>query len=129
MGNFDNLSAAQGLSTTLLEAYLRAATEVSRIAVGNAEAQTFSAKYTNPIDVSQHSWDQLEGAPFGTRGGMVITHNFPVDGDYVFSFEMLFGGGTNSQDLDVSIDGEGVAGLQLEHGSRRTFRSRQSRYS
>ena len=116
LGNFDNLSAAQGLSTTLLEAYLRAATEVSRIAVGNAEAQVFSEKYTNPIHVSQHSWDRLEGAPFGTRGGMVITHNFPVDGDYVFSFEMLFGGGTNSQDLDVSIDGEGVAGLQLEHG-------------
>ena len=31
LGNFDNLSAAQGLSTTLLEAYLRAATEVSRM--------------------------------------------------------------------------------------------------
>ncbi|MDC0160971.1 DUF1592 domain-containing protein [Gemmatimonadales bacterium] len=116
LGNFDNLSAAQGLSTTLLEAYLRAATEVSRIAVGNADVKTFSAKYTNPIDVSQHAWDHLEGTPYGTRGGMVITHDFPADGEYVFSFEMLFGSGTNSQDLDVSIDGEGLAALQLEHG-------------
>ncbi len=116
LGNFDNLSAAQGLSTTLLEAYLRAATEVSRIAVGNAGAPTISAKYTNPIEVSQHAWDHLEGTPYGTRGGMVITHDFPTDGEYVFSFDMLFGGGTAFQDLDVSIDGVGVAQLQLEHG-------------
>lgn len=118
LGNFDNLSAAQGLSTTLLEAYLRAATEVSRIAVGNAGAPTTSAKYTNPIEVSQHAWDHLEGTPYGTRGGMVITHDFPTDGEYVFSFDMLFGGGTGYQDLDVSIDGVGVAQLQLEHGQQ-----------
>ena len=116
LGNFDNLSAAQGLSTTLLEAYLRAATEVSRIAVGNPEAPNASAKYTNPIEVSQHAWDRLEGTPYGTRGGMVVTHDFPVDGEYVLSFDMLFGGGTGYQDLDVSVDGVGVAQLQLEHG-------------
>ena len=116
LGNFDNLSAAQGLSTTLLEAYLRAATEVSRIAVGNAGAPSISAKYTNPIEISQHAWDHLEGTPYGTRGGMVITHDFPTDGEYVFSFDMLFGDGTGYQDLDVSVDGVGVAQLQLEHG-------------
>lgn len=116
LGNFDNLSAAQGLSTTLLEAYLRAATEVSRLAVGNPDAPSVSTKYTNPIEVSQHAWDHLDGTPYGTRGGMVITHDFPADGEYVFSFEMLFGAGTGYQDLDVSIDGVGVAQLQLEHG-------------
>ena len=46
LGNFNNLSAAQGLSTTLLESYLRAAAEVSRIAVGNPEALSVSSKYT-----------------------------------------------------------------------------------
>lgn len=116
LGNFDNLSAAQRLSTTLLEAYLRAATEVSRLAVGNPRAPSVSVKYTNPIEVSQHAWDHLEGTPFGTRGGMVVTHDFPVDGEYVFSFETLFGKGTGSEDLDVSIDGVGVAALALEHG-------------
>jgi hypothetical protein len=116
LGNFDNLSAAQGLSTTLLEAYLRAATEVSRLAVGNPEAPSASVKYTNPIDVSQHAWDHLEGAPFGTRGGMVVKHDFPADGEYVFSFETLFGGGTGFEDLDVSIDGTGVATLALPNG-------------
>ncbi|WP_419162421.1 DUF1592 domain-containing protein [Candidatus Palauibacter sp.] len=121
LGAFDNMSDAQGLSTTLLEAYLRAATEVSRLAVGNPDARSRSAKYTNPIDVSQHAWDHLEGTPYGTRGGMVVTHDFPVDGEYVFTIETLFGQGTGFQDVDISIDGEGVALLGLEHGARSTF--------
>ena len=120
LGAFDNMADAQGLSTTLLEAYLRAATEVSRIAVGNPDALSKTAKYTNPIDVSQHAWDHLEGTPYGTRGGMVVTHDFPVDGEYVISIETLFGQGTGFQDVDVSIDGEGVALLGLEHGGRST---------
>ena len=121
LGAFDNMSDAQGLSTTLLEAYLRAATEVSRLAVGNPDALSRSAKYTNPIEVSQHAWDHLEGTPYGTRGGMAVTHDFPVDGEYVFTIETLFGQGTGFQDVDISIDGEGVALLGLEHGSRSTF--------
>ena len=117
LGNFDNMSAAQALSTTLLESYMRAATEVSRLAVGNRDAPPSSMKYTNPIAVSQHAWDHVEGTPFGTRGGMVITHDFPVDGEYVFTFATLFGAGTGFEDLDLSIDGEGKAFLALEHGS------------
>ena len=120
LGAFDNMSDAQGLSTTLLEAYLRAATEVSRIAVGNPDALSRTAKYTNPIDVSQHAWDHLEGAPYGTRGGMVVTHDFPVDGEYEIEIQTLFGQGTGFQDVDISIDGQGVALLGLEHGGRST---------
>ncbi|MDE0395716.1 MAG: DUF1592 domain-containing protein [Gammaproteobacteria bacterium] len=116
LGNFDNMSAAQALSTTLLESYMRAATEVSRLAVGNPDAPPSSMKYTNPIAVSQHAWDHVEGTPFGTRGGLVVTHDFPVDGEYVFTFATLFGAGTGFEDLDLSIDGEGKALLALEHG-------------
>ena len=121
LGNFNNLSAAQGLSTTLLESYLRAAAEVSRIALGNPDAVSVSSKYTNPIHVSQHSWDHLEGTPFGTRGGMVVSHDFPTDGEYVISIETLFGRGVAGQDLDISIDGRGVALLALEHNGDRTI--------
>ena len=117
LGNFDNLSAAQGLSTTLLEAYLRAATEVSRLAVGNPNAPRVSTKYTNPIEVSQHAWDHLEGTPYGTRGGMVVTHDFPADCQYVISVETLFGSGTGSEDLDISVDGEPLTQLRLEHNA------------
>ena len=118
LGAFDNMSDAQGLSTTLLEAYLRAATEVSRLAVGNPAALSRSVKYTNPIEVSQHAWDHIEGTPYGTRGGMVVTHDFPADGEYAFTVGTLFGRGTRDQDVDLSIDGEGVALLALEHNGR-----------
>ena len=120
LGAFDNMSDAQGLSTTLLEAYLRAATEVSRLAVGNPAAPSRSVKYTNPIEVSQHAWDHIEGTPYGTRGGMVVTHDFPADGEYVFTVGTLFGRGAGYQDVDLSIDGEGVALLGLEHNGRST---------
>ncbi len=120
LGNFNNMSAAQGLSTTLLEAYMRAASEVSRLAVGNRNALSSSAKYRNPIEVSQHAWDHIEGAPFGTRGGLVVTHDFPADGEYVFSIETVLGNGTSFEDIDISIDGEGVALLGLEHGGAKS---------
>ena len=120
LGAFDNMSDAQGLSTTLLEAYLRAATEVSRLAVGNPAALSRSVKYTNPIELSQHAWDHIEGTPYGTRGGMVVTHDFPADGEYVFTVGTLFGRGTRDQDVDLSVDGEGVALLALEHNGRST---------
>jgi len=121
LGNFNNLSAAQGLSTTLLESYLRAAAEVSRIALGNPDALSVSSKYTNPIHVSQHAWDHLEGTPFGTRGGMVVKHDFPTDGEYVISIETLFGRGLAGHDLDISIDGVGVAQLALAHNGDQTI--------
>jgi len=120
LGNFDNMSAAQGLSTTLLEAYMRAAGEVSRLAVGNPGALRKTEKYENPIEVSQHAWDHLEGAPYGTRGGIVVTHHFPADGEYFFSIETLFGDGIGFEDVDLSIDGEGMALLGLEHGGAKS---------
>jgi hypothetical protein len=123
VGSFDNVADGQRLSTTLLDAYLRAATDISRLAVGNPHAAPASIKYTNTIEVSQHAWEQVEGAPFGTRGGMVITHDFPVDGEYVFEVATLFGSGNKTyyEDLDVSIDGEPVALLLLQHNGASTL--------
>jgi hypothetical protein len=120
LGSFDNLAAAQALSTTLLGSYVRAATEISRLAVGNPNAPSTTTKYTPPIEVSQHAWDHLPGTPFGTRGGIVVTHDFPVDGEYVLEVETLFGKGTSGEDLDFSIDGVGVAQLALESNGDRS---------
>jgi hypothetical protein len=107
--NFDNIADEQTLSPTLLEAFLNAAADISRMAVGDRNAPTVDETYTNPIYLSQHPWDRVEGAPYGTRGGMVVDHVFPADAEYVF--EMTFGGGDNSrlEDIDVAIDGERVA--------------------
>src|SRR5687767_3684097 len=91
VGTFDNTANGQALNTTVLDAFLRAASEVSRLALGNPNAVSVSTKYLNPDQLSQHAWDRLEGAPFGTRGGMVVMHNFPVDGDYVFQIDTYLG--------------------------------------
>ena len=122
VGSFDNMSAAQGLSTTLLDSYLKAAIDVSRLATGNPRALSSTTKHRNPMEVSQHAWDQIEGAPFGTRGGMVVTHDFPADGEYVFRVETDFGGGNQvaAEDIDISIDGEPVALLRLEFNAARS---------
>ena len=116
-GAFDNQAAAQPLSPTLLDSFLRGATEVSRLAVGSPEAASVTVKHVNDARVSQHAWDRLEGAPFGSRGGMVVTHDFPADGEYIFELQISGGRGnqTSIEDVDISIDGQPVALIKLEH--------------
>ena len=112
--NFDNIADAQALSPTLLESYLNAATAISRMAVGDRTAPTIDVTYTSPSYLSQHPWDYVEGAPYGTRGGIVVTHVFPADAEY--EFQVLFKSGENArlEDVDISIDGERVALLNYE---------------
>ncbi len=114
--NFDNIADAQALSPTLLEGYLNAASDISRMAVGDRHAASVDSTYTNPSYVSQHPWDHVEGAPYGTRGGMVVDHVFPADAEYVFELTFLSGDNTRFEDVDVSIDGERIALVQYETG-------------
>src|SRR5690606_7902370 len=80
--NFDNIADVQLLSPTLLDAYLNAAAEISRLAIGDPEATYTERTYTVSGYVSQT--ERVDGAPFGTRGGVSVVHNFPADGEYVF---------------------------------------------
>ncbi len=107
--NFDNMADAQSMSPMLLESYLNAATAVSRLAVGDRNAPAVDETYTNSQYVSQHPWDYVEGAPYGTRGGKVVDHVFPADGDYIFQLMFASGANTQIEDIDVSIDGERVS--------------------
>ncbi|MEE3273502.1 MAG: DUF1587 domain-containing protein, partial [Acidobacteriota bacterium] len=79
---FDNIADVQRLSATVMDGYLRAAGEVSRLAIGNPEATPREFTYEVPRYASQRT--QVEGAPFGTRGGISVLHNFPADGHYFF---------------------------------------------
>ena len=117
--NFDNIADEQALSATLLEAYLNAAGDISRMAVGDRQAPTIDRTYTNTSYLSQHPWNQLEGAPFGTRGGMVVDHVFPADAEYVFAAAIISGDNTRLEDIDVSIDGERIALIRYENGQQR----------
>src|SRR5262245_30010729 len=114
--NFDNIADAQALSPTLLESYLNAAAAISRLAVGDRHARPVDSVYTSAGYVSQHPWNHVEGAPFGTRGGMVVEHVFPADGEYVFEIDLVSGSNARFEDIDISIDGERVALLEYEPG-------------
>ncbi|HUE88089.1 MAG TPA: DUF1592 domain-containing protein [Vicinamibacterales bacterium] len=114
--NFDNIADEQALSPLLLEAYLNAAADISRMAVGDRTAVAIDHTYTAPSYVSQHPWDHVPGTPYGTRGGMAVDHVFPVDGEYVIEVTNTAGDNARYEDLDISIDGERVALLPLEGG-------------
>jgi uracil-DNA glycosylase len=121
--NFDNIADAQTPSATLLDAYLDAASEVSRLAVGDPKASVTSITYKQPRLASQ--WDRVDGAPIGTRGGIAATHTFPADGEYVFTILLhaiptgqLFGSDAPfDEKLEVSINGERVALLDIDRWS------------
>ena len=82
IAGFDNNAAALGSSPALLERYLAAAMKIAPLAVGIYRGGPVESTYRAPGDLSQTR--QVEGLPFGTRGGLLIRHNFPVDGEYVF---------------------------------------------
>ena len=73
--NFDNIADVQMPSTTVVEGYLRAAGQISRIALGDPDAEISNTIYRMPRVASQK--EQEENAPFGTRGGLSVVHNFP----------------------------------------------------
>ncbi len=111
--NFDNIADVQMMSPTQMDAYLRAADEVARAAVGVPNASPTSITYTNSSYVSQ--WERVPGAPRGTRGGISVIHNFPADAQYTFKlwFEHtttgeFYGAVTPGEQIEISIDGERV---------------------
>ncbi len=121
--NFDNISDVQALSPTLLEGYLNAASAVSRMAIGDRKAGLAQVLYKTSPFTSQHPWDQVDGTPYGTRGGMVVKHTFPADGIYQIRVNVGGGVGRPIEDVDVSIDGERVALLRYDRGINRNSES------
>jgi len=101
---FDNIAGSLTISPTLLESYATAAARVARMAVGYWKSPA-EATYLASSDASQNH--RLEGMPFGTRGGIVATHNFPADGEYTFSIQNFgIGSFVPNEQLALIIDGE-----------------------
>src|SRR6185369_14514512 len=96
-GSFDNFADSLSISTAHLERYLSVARQITRIATGLPPASPGSER------------DDL---PLGSRGGIAIRHNFPVDGEYLLKIRLqrqyqdyLKGMGW-AQRLDVRLDGQ-----------------------
>jgi len=77
---FDNVADALQVSPSFLDQYLAAARTVAVKALGNPNARPVGTTYTSGGG-EQHF--RREGMPLGTRGGIVVTHDFPADGEYV----------------------------------------------
>jgi hypothetical protein len=116
---FDNVADSQAFSPALMEGFLRAASHVTALAVGDLDAATGEAHYRVPKTSSQTR--RVDGAPFGTRGGVSVVHTFPADGEYLFRVELhgnadgfLYGGPAKGEQLEVSIDGTRKALLDID---------------
>ena len=116
---FDNVADVQAFSPALMEGYLRAASRVTALAVGDAAAEPSEARYRVPKTASQ--LQRVDGAPFGTRGGVSVVHTFPADGEYVFRMDLhgnadgfLFGGPASGEQLELSINGMRKALIDID---------------
>jgi hypothetical protein len=106
-GSFDNVAEVLKVTPSFLEQYLSAARDVSVQAVGNPRARVTSRVY--PGNLAAQQYVNQAGLPLGTRGGLYIDHDFPVDGDYEVTISGLVGGGyvwgvADQRTLIVTVD-------------------------
>jgi mono/diheme cytochrome c family protein len=109
---FDNMASVLSVSPALMQAYVSAAAKISRLAVGDSAITAELTTYQPPRALSQAT--HREGMPFGTRGGLVVEHVFPLDAEYEFRIGRAGGGGFGlaavggDDEVELTIDGERV---------------------
>ncbi len=108
--DFDDIANVLKVSPTFLDQYISAARTVAALAVGDPHAaRAISIYEVGKQDQAFH----VEGLPLGTRGGMVVTHYFPVDAEYDFNLSVFTGIGyytglDHPADVVLSIDNQKV---------------------
>ncbi len=112
LAGFDNIGGVLSIPPSLLDRYLSAAQRISRLAVGDpAIGPSFaSTTYEAPQTVFQDA-RMSEDLPFGSRGGIAIRHQFPLDAEYALSIRLqrntlgYVRGLTDPHQLEVRLDG------------------------
>ncbi len=110
-GSFDNFADVLSISTTHLERYMSVARQITRLATGLPPGQPSMQRFEIPLHVLQE--DRMsEDLPFGSRGGLAVHYDFPVDGEYLIKVHLqrqyqdyLKGMGW-PQSLDIRLDGK-----------------------
>ena len=118
---FDNIASALTVSSTLVDSWVSAAGKISRLAIGDPATPALKV-YRAPEDLTQNY--PVQGLPLGTRGGMLITHIFPSDGEYTLIVESVFGdnmaggnfGSVPCEKIEVLLDRERVQLLDWASG-------------
>ena len=109
---FDNIADVLRTSPALLEQYLGASRKITELAIGDMSIDTVSTVYKVAPDLPQAQ--HIPGLPVGTRGGILIEHNFPLDGEYDFNNYLtrnIVGYMTGLEwphQFEISIDGQQV---------------------
>ncbi len=99
---FDNIAETLRMSPVLLERYLSAARKISRLAVGDTNIIPSYETYRVRPDLGQD--EHIEGLPLGTRGGLLIHHNFALDGEYIFKTKLALNTSAKVRGLDYPND-------------------------
>ena len=115
---FDNMADILSVSPALLDRYIFAARKISRLAVGDPTIEPTTEIYAVP---SMRFQDRRmsDDLPFGSRGGIAIRHNFPLDGEYHVRIRLrrqlydYVRGLQNRQQIEVRLDGERVAAFTI----------------
>ena len=109
---FDDIADVLRTSPSLLERYMSASWNLSRLAVGDPGLGADTATYRAKPDLSQNG--HMEGLPLGTRGGLAIKHYFPLDGEYVIKVRLwratadVIKGLEELHQVEISVDGQRV---------------------
>jgi hypothetical protein len=110
-GSFDNFASSLSISPAHLERYASVARQVTRLVTGLPPANPGLDVFEIPLHVIQDD-RQSEDLPFGSRGGIAIHYNFPVDGEYLIKvrlqrqYQDYLKGMDWPQKLDIRLDGK-----------------------
>ncbi|MGZ3343298.1 MAG: DUF1592 domain-containing protein [Caulobacteraceae bacterium] len=121
---FDNIADVLSISPTLIQGYVSAALKLSRLAVGDRTAPPARATYRVEPGLVQDK--HIEGLPLGTRGGLSVTHNFPLDAEYEFQVNWNVGTAfldspgngmvdPHAAEVVVTVDGQPVQTTDPSH--------------
>jgi hypothetical protein len=100
---FDNNADVLSVTPALMNRYISAATKISRLAIGDPTIRPTIQVYKAPVWGTQ-TVRMNEDLPFGTHGGLVARHTFPLEGTYHIKLR-----------LERSVDGGWVHGIDDEH--------------
>jgi hypothetical protein len=108
--HFDNIASGLQVSPSFVEQYVGAARQIAVRAVGRPDARTGGQTYFAPPGRQQ---SHVKGLPLGTRGGFVVTHMFPSDGEYEVNiadmFSHIWGNDSEFENtVVVTLDGKAV---------------------
>ncbi len=120
---FDNIADVLKVPPSLMERYLSASWNISREAVGDSRIAPVTATYRVRPDLSQDQ--HIDGLPLGTRGGILVQHTFPLDGEYVIKLRLwrntfdLMRGMEDAHEIEINLDGVRIGAVTV--GGRDDF--------